>query len=124
MEKNFFAILDPTTAGKDKKVWKIFKPIYSEKSSNGNQKRILAENDTIRNDETEISNIFNEYFVNITDTLTTEKVVPSLEAQNTSNDVVANAIKKYENHPCIIDIKRLLARIHKYQSLGGLGRSQ
>ena len=34
----------------------------------------------------------------------------SPEVQNTSNDVVANAIKKYENHPCIINIKRLLAQ--------------
>ena len=68
---------------------------------------ILVENDTIRDDETEISNIFNKYFVNITVTLPIEKVVSSLEVQNTANDVVATAIKKYEHHPCIINIKRL-----------------
>ena len=105
-KRNFFANLDPTAAGKDKNFWKTFKPLFSEKSSNGNQKIILVENDAIRDDETEISNIFNKYFVNITDTLPIEKVVSSLAVQNTSNDVVANAIKQYENHPCIINIKR------------------
>ena len=35
---NFFAKLDPTSAGKDKNLWKTFKPLFSEKSSNGSQK--------------------------------------------------------------------------------------
>ena len=77
-KRNFIAKLDPTTAGKDKNFRKTFKPLFSEKSSNGNQKMILVENDTKRDDETDetdISNIFNEYFVNRTDTLPIEKAV-------------------------------------------------
>ena len=109
-KRNFFANIDPITAGKDKNFWKTFKPLFSEKSSNGNQIIILFENNAIRDDETEISNIFNKYFVSITYTLPIEKVVSSLEDQNTSNNIVANAIKKYENHPCIINIKRQSAR--------------
>ena len=30
----------------------------------------------------------------------------SLQVPNASNDVVADAIKIYENHPCITEIKR------------------
>ena len=114
-KRNFFANLDPTTAGKDKNFWKTFKPLFSEKSRNGNQKIILVENKAIIDGETEKRNIFNKYFVNITDTLPIEKVVSSLEVQNTSNDVVANAIKKCENHPCIINIKRQTVRNEIFQ---------
>ena len=52
--KRNFAKLDPTTAGKDKNFRKTFKALFPEKSSNGNQKMILVENDTKRDDETEI----------------------------------------------------------------------
>ena len=37
-KRNFFAKLDPTTAGKDKNFWKTLKPLFSEKSSNRNKK--------------------------------------------------------------------------------------
>ena len=38
-KRNFFAKLDPTTVGKEKNFSKTFKPPFSEKSSNGNQKK-------------------------------------------------------------------------------------
>ena len=82
------------------------KPLFSERSSNGSQKIILVENEVIRDEETGISNLFNTYFVNIIDTLPIDRTVPSLQVPNASNDVVADAIKKYENHPCITEIKR------------------
>ena len=94
-KRNFLANLDPGTVGKEKTFWKTFKPLFSEKSSNGSQKIILVENEVIIDDETEISNLFRNYFVNIIDALPIDKTVSSLEVPNASNDVVADAIKKY-----------------------------
>ena len=89
-----------------KSFWKTSKPLFSEKSSNCSQKIILVENEVIIDDETEISNLLNTYFVNIIDTLPIDRTVSSLEAPNASNDIVADVIKKYENHPCITKIKQ------------------
>ena len=83
-KRNFFANLDPVTVGKEESFWKTFKPLFSEKSSNGSQKIILVENEVIIDDETEISNLFNTYFVNIIDILPIDRTVSSLEAPNAS----------------------------------------
>ena len=121
-KRNFFVNLDPVTVGKEKSFWKTFKPLFSEKSSNGCQKIILVENEVIIDDETEISNLFNTYFVNIIDTLPIDSTVSSLEAPNASNDFVADAIKKYENHPCITKIKQHLTgnEVFEFKSVSPL----
>ena len=44
--------------------------------------------------------------MNIIDTLPFDRTVSSLEVPNASNYAVADAIKKYESHPCVTEIKR------------------
>jgi len=50
--------------GKD--FWKLIKPLVSNKSGNKSNNIILKEGDSIINDPLNVSNILNEYFVNIT----------------------------------------------------------
>ena len=64
----FYSGLDISTIDNNKKFWKTFKPLLSEKYEAGGGKIILVENETITPDET-ITNIFNDYFVNITKSL-------------------------------------------------------
>ena len=54
---------------------------------------MLVESEVIIDDETEISNLFNTYFIKIIDTLPIDRTVSSLEVPNASNDKVADAIK-------------------------------
>ena len=62
----------------------------------------LIENEKVVSDERELVKIFNEYFSNI---------VPNLDIQRPPSiilhhDPVLNAVKKFENHPSILEIKK------------------
>ena len=118
-KRNCFANLDPVNVGKERTFWETFKPLFSEKSGNGSQRIMLVENEVIIDEETETSNLFNTYFVNIIDTLPIDRKVSSLQVPNASNDVVADAIKKHENHQCITEIKRHMTRneIFEFKSI-------
>ena len=102
-KRQFYANLDPMVVGKDKVFWKTFKPIFS-KQSNTNERIVLLEDNTIISADKEISNCFNSYFVNITDTLCLNEP-GSIDGLIPFNDPVLNAVRKYENHPSIARIK-------------------
>ena len=46
--------------------WKTVKPLFSSKGDNVMNDVILMENNAIENDPDNVSNIMNEYYVNIT----------------------------------------------------------
>ena len=50
---------------KSKDFWPTIKPFLSKKGSSGSNEIILSENDRIVSDQTEVCNIFNNYFVNV-----------------------------------------------------------
>ena len=88
---------------KDKQFWKTLKPIFAGKSTNVSDKIVLIEKGSIISKDEDIANIFNSYFVNITDTLPTEK--PILPSNCKMSDPVLHAIETYKDHPSIIKIK-------------------
>ena len=64
--------------------WSTMKPYFSKKSYSSNNKIILQEGDTIISDNQEVSEVFNEYFVNVAkdigkDYVFDEKNYPSLQ---------------------------------------------
>ena len=59
----------------------------------------------VRN-EKEVTNIFNDFFVNIVPNLGINTEHDFLNTTNTSHNSVENAIYKYENHPSVIVIKK------------------
>ena len=81
--------MDPLRVGKGDTFWKTFKPLFSNKE--GNRKIILVENGEILSDDKCISECFNEYFINITDTLNIVAHDIVIDV-NTSEDPVLNAI--------------------------------
>ena len=92
--------------GKDKNFWKTFKPFFS-KQSNSKEKLLLVEDDIIISDDKEISNCFNSYFINITDTLCLTES-ETIGGFIPSHDAVLNAANKYKNHPSISKIKKTI----------------
>ena len=96
--RKFFSQLDPKEVGKDKTFWKTFKPLFTDKTS-GQNKIVLVENENIVNDDKIICEVFNSYFVNITDALPIT-ALPECDVEITSTtDRVLHSIKKYRNHP-------------------------
>ena len=63
-KKDHSANLDIKSVTDNKKFWQAVKPLFSNKVK-GKTVIKLVENDAVIDDESEIINIFNEYFVNI-----------------------------------------------------------
>ena len=112
-KRQFYRDLDPVKTGKDKLFWKTFKPIFAGKSTNVSDKIVLIENGSIISNDKDIANIFNSYFVNITDTLPFEK--PMLPSDGRMSDPVLHAIETYKNHPSIIKIKSTILVQERFQ---------
>ena len=76
------------------------KPCLTEKTLK-DERIMLIENEKVVSDETELVKIFNEYFSNIVSNLDIQRP-PNITLHH---DPVLNAIKKFENHPSILEIK-------------------
>ena len=81
---------------------KFFKPFFSNKTTNFDDKIILVEKGEVVSKNEEIATHSNNYFNDITKGLNIKKWCIS---DKLSDDPPVNAIRKYENHPSIIKIK-------------------
>ena len=70
-KREYYGNLDMNAIKDNKSFWKKLKPFFS--NSTVNEKIVLIENDKIIRDDKDISQHFNEYFANITDTLNIPK---------------------------------------------------
>ena len=62
----------------NKLFWKSVKPFFSDKGCSSSKITLVEENNIINNEE-EIANIMNNYFINITKTLNLKKQIPENE---------------------------------------------
>ena len=112
VKRAYYNNLDPSRVGKGDTLWKTFKPLFLDKE--GNRKIILVGNGEILSDDKRISECFNEYFINITDTLNivAHDIVIDI---NTSEDPVLNAISKYAQHPSILPMREHVASRENFE---------
>ena len=87
--------------------WKTFKPLLSNNCHNGSNKITLIEDGSLLTDDKDISECFNTYFTNITDTLDIER--PIIDDKS-----VLAAIERYKTHPSIVKIKPLIKPNHQF----------
>ena len=97
-KKEYFSKLDTKNIEDSKRFWSIIKP-YVSKKSKFCPKIILVENDRIINDDIEIANTMNKYFVNVTKSLDIPK---DISIVNTIS--VEQILDSYKAHPSIIAI--------------------
>ena len=84
--------------------WKIIKPTFTNKG-NKTSKIILVEKDEILSDSTKVSEMLNDYFVNVTKDL--DISIPLTETfpyNDTFMDPIDLIISRYKNHPSILNI--------------------
>ena len=67
-KKEYFSNLDINQLNDNKTFWKTIKPFFSDKGINS-LKLMLIENYTVVTEETDLVEIINDYFINITDKL-------------------------------------------------------
>ena len=86
--------------------WKTVKPLFSDKIKTQN-KIVLVENDEVISDDRQVAEIFNNYFVTVTETLGIAENLDNVRSTEGIIDPVEKAIEKYANHP---SIKTVLTR--------------
>ena len=103
-KKTYYENLDEKNVTDTKKFWKTVKPYFSDKSVKCD-KINLNENGELLKNESETTEVFNNFFSNIVKNLK----IPEYKNLNTNTenakDPVFRAILKYKNHPSIIAIK-------------------
>ena len=99
-KKTFYNTLDVKKVSDNKTFWKTIKPNFTEKTIK-DQKITLAEKETVISEESELAEVFINYFENVVNNLNIQRPIFLHE----HSDSMANAIKNFEQHPTILKIK-------------------
>ena len=87
--------------------WTALKPFLSRKHLPKSHKIILNVNGKIIDDSISVTNIMNEYFINIVEK-TTDKIprfFPCSDTGQITDSTISEIIKRYKNHPSILNMK-------------------
>ena len=87
-----------------KRFWNKVKPLFSNYGGES-QKITLVQVDKIISNDEEVADTFNQFFINTVDALDIPDNNILLNATDNLIDSVEIALKKFESHPSIIDIK-------------------
>ena len=101
IKKKLFQNLNVDDLADNKKFWKSVKPYFSKKGVNAN-KLLLKENDCLVSDESELAQIMNNFFVNITKELDLKHDQGNV---NISSDL-ENILENSSSHPSIEKIEQ------------------
>ena len=91
------------TANKNKHFWDIVKPFLTNKVKTNHQNITLFHNDSLISKQTEVSNVLNEYFVNVTNDL--------CESDEVRQMSTGQVIDHYKDHPSV----KLIHAFAKYE---------
>lgn len=99
-KKTFFSNFGRSNMSKG--FWKSVKPLFNEKAKYGKERITLVDKDILYNNDSDIANIFNEYFNKITDNLNMPHIPQALSSEC---DAVLATVEKYASHPSVLFMK-------------------
>ena len=103
-KRDYYSSLNPSNVTDNKKFWKLIKPLFSDKFLS-NETITLVEGSEIIQDNTKVSEAFNDFFSNAVTNLNIEVPTEFLNTSVATTDPVQNAILRYKDHPSIMKIK-------------------
>ena len=115
-KKKYFSNINTGDITDSKKFWKTVKPLFTEKISIKPKITLIEKNNTsqegqddlvienVISDDIGVSEVFNEYFVNIVPNLKITELIIDENFTETA-DKLSDSINKFKNHPSIIMIK-------------------
>ena len=109
-KRSYFENLDIKNLSDNRKFWGTVKPLFSNKVRS-NDYITFNENDLLIRNEYKIANIFNTFFVNIVPNLGIEINQQYLSNVSNISDPVEKAIKKYQKHPSISIINKMVSSV-------------
>ena len=113
-EQKYFCNLNMKDLNDNKKVWKKIKPFFSDKGLQTNN-IVLKDKNRLVTDSSIFANIFNNYFINITNTLNLKHSMPKSKS-------FSDLLKLYEDHFSALKIKNIYEILNISSSLEKLPR--
>ena len=99
----------------NKKFWKTLKPLLSDKAKCESSQINLVENDEILSTDKEIAEAFNNYYSNAVKPLNLQCDSEHLSDVSDETDPIERAIKKFTNHPSIININQNIPKTTNFE---------
>ena len=109
-KREHFENLDINSISNNKQFWQIVKPLFSNKVKGKTTMKFVGNYEMIDN-EMQIANLFNKYFVNIVKKLGLYTKEQGAISTENSLCKVEIAIEKYGNHPSIIAITEKMEKL-------------
>ena len=109
----YFANLDLNKYTDNIKFWNTVKPILSNSGIGMNKITLIENGEVVTNDKIN-SESFNNFFIDAVSSLAIEENRALLDDADDITDPVKKAIRKFGNHPSIIDIKRCVSITSKF----------
>ena len=103
-KKNYYSNLDLKNLTDNKKFWHSIKPLFSDFTSTN--KISLVQGNNIISDDKDVAETFNSFFINSVKSLDISENQMILTRNSHIVNPLRKVIKKFENHPSIIEIKR------------------
>jgi exonuclease III len=113
----YFANLDLNKYTDNIRFWNTVKPMFSS-SSQGSNKITLVEKGEIITDDKELAETFNGFFIDAVSSLSIHENRALIDDVNDETDPVRKAVKKFQHHPSIIDIKKHVQVLEKFSFWG------
>ena len=104
-KQKYYESLDISMITDNKTFSKAISPLFSNKSYSTNSRITVLKNGEILSEESKVADTFNKFFSNIVKELKIEKDDNLLTDVIEETDPVLKTIKKYKNHPSILQIK-------------------
>ena len=112
-KRTFYSNLDLKNFTDNKRFWKTIKPLFSS-SLGGAQKITLVKNNKIISSDAEVAETFCQFFKNSVGSLDIAENSFLKTATGNLMDPVQKALKSFEMHPSILDIKRVVKNETKF----------
>ena len=109
----YFANLDLNKYTDNIKFWNTVKPMFS-RFGNGQMKITLIENGEVVSDDQINAESFNDFFIDAVSSLAIEENKALLDDASDLLDPVKKSIKKFRNHPSILNIRKNVSVTSKF----------
>ena len=105
--KNYFRKVTDNGIMDNKNVWDMVKPFVTNKSGLTSHDIMIIHNDSLITDEKELTELFNEQYINIVEKSSGIKpsCLSNIKEKN-NEEIISSILKKYENHPSVAKIKK------------------
>ena len=104
--KSYFKTITSNGMMSNKTFWNTVKPFITNKNGLTNNDITITHNNTAITDEKQLTELFNQYYVNIVETSSGVKPLSLSDMnQKTNLEIISEILTKYKDHPSIVKIK-------------------